>query len=74
MADKKANTTTSQPKAAPPPSTPPLTPESWLSYLGLGDFRSRMPEKEYQRGGVVKKGSYTVPQLCKGGKVIRTYK
>lgn len=27
----------------------------------------------YARGGAVKKGSYTVPQMCSGGKVIKTY-
>ena len=27
----------------------------------------------YRRGGAVKKGSFTVPAMCKGGKVISSY-
>ena len=38
------------------------------------DASSPTSSMGYRRGGIVKKGSYTVPQMCKGGKVIRTYK
>lgn len=40
--------------------------EDYTAERGLGP-------SEYARGGAVKKGSYTTPQMCGGGKVIKSW-
>ena len=32
-----------------------------------------VPMRGYSRGGAVKGGSYSVPAMCKGGKVIKSW-
>ena len=50
--------------------------------LGYSDFTHQLggPDPDspagmyyHAKGGMVKKGSYNVPQMCKGGKVIKSW-
>jgi len=54
-------------ESAPRPKRQPApTPQDWMSRLGLGGNRNRMPEKEYRRGGKVKgyaAGGDTDPEI-----------
>ena len=56
-----------------PPRDRPLKQRNWDEHAMPQERIGETGTDRYAQGGLVKKGSYNVPQMCKGGKVIKSW-